>query len=97
MFFRDIFRVSIDVLDHQNRVISDLDRVLSQQQEHGESLKISFVLKIHYMISSQDENDESKETDSMAGFRVGRHEIQSKTKDFKVMKRILRTLQSKQK
>jgi hypothetical protein len=34
--------------------------------------------------------------DVAAGFRVGKHEIQAKTKDFKLIKRIHRTLQSRQ-
>jgi hypothetical protein len=48
------------------------------------------------MASHENESNEDKDrASSAAGFRVGRHEITAKTKDFKVIKRILRTLQKK--
>jgi hypothetical protein len=49
------------------------------------------------MVSLDDESleDIDQQSDIAAGLRVGRHEITAKTKDFKVIKRILRTLQNK--
>jgi hypothetical protein len=56
VFFKDIFRVGIVIIDRENRVITkeDLEKMFSggeNQQFAPPDLKISFVLKLHYMTS----------------------------------------------
>jgi len=47
------------------------------------------VLKVHFMVN------EEKKSDTMAGFQVARRDIKAKTKDIRVVKRILRTLENR--
>jgi hypothetical protein len=89
VFFKDIVRVSIDIVDKENRITNkDFERALGQETDIK---TLIFVLKVHYMVSEGKLKDEQ----DLAGFRVGRRDIKAKTKDFRIIKRILKTLQQR--
>ena len=56
VFFKDIFRVSIDVLDRDNRISSkEFERALEDEGGAGNTIKnlLYFVLKIHFMMNDE--------------------------------------------
>ena len=53
VFFKDIFRVSIDIIDRDNRVSTkDFERTLLQEEAPIKNL-VYFVLKVHFMINDE--------------------------------------------
>lgn len=54
VFFKDIFRVSIDIIDRDNRISTkDFERVLIQEGESPIKNPVYFVLKVHFMINEE--------------------------------------------
>ena len=108
VFFKDIFRVGIDVLNKDNLISSKEFQRAFDDEGGGNPIKnmVYFVLKIHFMMNDEPQGikystglsgnkvgispDESGSM--MAGLRVARRDIKAKTKDFQIIKRILRTL-----
>ena len=95
--------MSIDLVDRDKRLpIKDFERILNTEGDNNYMKNfVYFVLKVHFMI---DEENSPKNFNnglfeeignSMAGFKVGHHDIKAKTRDYRTIKRILRTLQNK--
>jgi hypothetical protein len=63
VFFKDIFRVSIEIIDRDNRILTkDFERVLIQDGDQPIKNLVNLVLKVHFMVN------EEKKSDTMAGF-----------------------------
>lgn len=118
MFFKDIFRVSIDIHNNDPEIpVKDIERALIQEGQEPAKNIVYFVLKVHFMMNEEvaqggkfgqaimgGQQTSSKQGSGgmfdddgsgLAGLRVARRDIKAKTKDYKIIKRILRTLQNK--
>ena len=105
VFFKDIFRVSIDILDKDNRISpQDYVRVLfaADGTEPPYKNMLQIILKLHYMVS--DDTKTAQKPGGMGagrglldeagqGLRMGRRDIRAKVKDYRTVRRLFRMLQ----